>query len=345
MMYLYSFIIGFILLSCSHASACSPIDYWYGLSQRPVTNSSGLHRGINFGNMLDDPRPSIWMKYPIKQDFERAKSLGFDFVRLPVNFHAHVESYDGRVVVNEIFLKRVDEVLLFASKSGMKVILDVHHFSKAMSNPEAHFFQFVSVWEQVASRYKDYPKSLYFELLNEPSRKLTADVWNDWVAAGIVAVRKSNPDRLIVLSPSNFGKAEALGQLKVPEDDKLILSFHYYDPHTFTHQGVWWIRGAEKWVGTRWTNSFAERVQQDCAFGAVIRAFREHRFAGVLLGEFGVYEKADRVSRLSWISSVRIRAEKSGMAWSVWQYSGDFSVYNRIDNKVDDDLINALGMD
>ena len=36
----------------------------------------------------------------------------------------------------------------------------------------------LSLWKQIAARYKDRPKTLLFELFNEPQDKFTDEIWN-----------------------------------------------------------------------------------------------------------------------------------------------------------------------
>jgi len=47
-----------------------------------------------------------------------------------------------------------------------------------------------------------------------------------------------------------------------------------------------------------------------------------------LLGEFGVYNKADTDSLVRWTEFVREQAEAHGFAWAYWEFGSDFGVYD-----------------
>ena len=42
-----------------------------------------------------------------------------------------------------------------------------------------------------------------------------------------------------------------LTELELPDDDRLIVTIHYYLPLPFTHQGAHWWPHAADWLGTR----------------------------------------------------------------------------------------------
>jgi len=85
---------------------------------------------------------------------------------------------------------------------------------------------------------------------------LTPDLWNDLLNKAITVIRKSNPCRTIVIEPAEYANFEFLGKLDLPEDDRnIIVSFHYYSPHEFTHQGAEWMPEAKAWLGTRWVGT------------------------------------------------------------------------------------------
>ena len=53
------------------------------------------------------------------------------------------------------------------------VILDLHEFQAMGDDPAGNRERFLAVWRQIAEHCKDAPGEVLFEILNEPSGKLT----------------------------------------------------------------------------------------------------------------------------------------------------------------------------
>ena len=71
---------------------------------------------------------------------------------------------------------------------------------------------FLSVWRQLAPRYKEMPYKVIFEILNEPDQKLTVDMWNTFLAEAVKIIRETNPYRTLIIGPGNWnGIIESLG--------------------------------------------------------------------------------------------------------------------------------------
>lgn len=67
------------------------------------------------------------------------------------------------------------------------------------------------------------------------------------------------------------------------------------------------------------------------------------------LGEFGVYDHpptpVDRVSREAWIRSMRQAAEANQVAWSFFELSSEFGLYNHQNAAWNQDMLSALTED
>jgi endoglucanase len=183
-------------------------------------------------------------------------------------------------------------------------------------------------WKQVAPRYRSAPPSVMFELLNEPHAKLDADHWNALLVDMLAIVRSTNPTRTIVIGPTQWNSLDKLDTLKLPEGDRNILvTFHYYEPFQFTHQGASWT-DMVKVHGIGW-GSDAERARLAGDFAKVASWAKANR-RPVLLGEFGAYDKSGTPMELrtAYTAAVAREAEKSGFPWAYWQFDSDFIVYD-----------------
>ena len=59
----------------------------------------------------------------------------------------------------------------------------------------------MELWKQIALRYEKQPKSLMFELLNEPNGQLDDERWQEAFPQLVKAIR-GNPDRIILIGPA-----------------------------------------------------------------------------------------------------------------------------------------------
>lgn len=300
-----------------------------------------LQRGVNLGNMLEAPNEGEWGLYVEEEYFDLIKAAGFDFVRLPVRWNNHAET-EWPYTIEPVFFARVDEVVGWALERDLAVIVDFHHYEEMASDPWRHKDRFLGITRQVAEHYREYPAQVLFELLNEPNGQLNASLWNQYLLEGLAALRESNQIRDVIIGPVNWNAYEWLSTLDLPNDEHLIVTFHYYLPFQFTHQGAEWVgEEANQWLGTEW-GSAAERAEIVSHFDAVADWSQRHGNVRILLGEFGAYSKADMESRVRWTTFVREQAEARGFAWAYWEFAAGFGVYDPQAKLWRDDLLKAL---
>jgi endoglucanase len=166
-----------------------------------------------------------------------------------------------------------------------------------------------------------------FEVLNEPNHQLTADAWNALLVDVLTVIRRSNPHRAVVIGPANYNHFRALDQLELPADRDLIVTVHYYEPFSFTHQGANWITPSrETDIGYSWGTP-PEQAEVTRDFDNIAAWSQSHQ-RPILIGEFGAYEKGDMTSRAAWTGTVARAAEGRGFAWSYWQFESSFEAYD-----------------
>lgn len=207
--------------------------------------------GVNFGNALEAPQEGWWGLTLEESHVAAVAAAGFQTIRLPVKWSGHAADappFD----IEPAFLARVDEVVGWALGRGLNVILDFHHYDEMATDPGAHQARWLGIWRQLALHYRDAPQGLAFELLNEPSQALGPDLWNEMVSAALAVIRESNPDRWVVIGPTDWNAIGALAALAWPDDPRIVLTVHYYDPFAFTHQGAEWVPDTPP-VGRAWT--------------------------------------------------------------------------------------------
>ena len=351
-------------------AGCIPIPQ---VARVPPPIVAGLKHGINAGNALDAPSEGSWGPALDEAYFDYVTAAGFDHVRLPARFSAHA-ARAAPFAVDPSFLARVDWAIEQAQQRGLSVIVDYHYDDALMAEPEANAARFVGIWKQIAARTRARPASVVLELLNEPTKNMTASTWNAILAQALAAVRAIDPTRKVIVEPVFWAAAKELPNLVVPADDpNLIGSFHTYQPILFTHQlmtfmdaeyqtgGVIFpgpppkpvvpVAGAAK---VEWVAKWFERyntlpaaqnpsgpatIQEEFDFAS---AFAARTKLPIYLGEFGTGEGCDHASRVTWMRMVRKEAERRGFGWAYWDDSGGFKVFDRASRRWDDELKDAL---
>jgi endoglucanase len=285
-----------------------------------------LGRGINFGNALEAPREGEWGVRLEERFFDEVKQAGFDSIRLPVKWSNHAGT-EPPYVIDETFAERVDWAIENALKRDLNIVLNIHHYDELYDHPAEQSDRFVALWRQIATRYAHRSDRLYFELLNEPRNPLTAERWNDLYPKALAVVRESNPQRIVIVGPANWNNLDALPSLELPDDDRLIVTIHYYSPFQFTHQGASWAEGSQAWVGRTWgSDEDRAAVRRDLERAA---AWAKEQNRPLYLGEFGAYSRADMASREKWTTFVRSEAERLGMSWAYWEFGAGFGAFDR----------------
>ena len=313
------------------------------------SQTASLRRGVNMGNMLEAPQEGEWGLFVQEDYFDLIKQAGFDFVRLPVRWNSHA-GQQFPYAIDPAFFARVDEIVNWALARDLTVIVDFHHYEEMMWDPWSNKDRYLGIWKQVAEHYKDFPPSVLFELLNEPNDQLNASLWNQYLAESLAIVRETNPRRDVVVGPTNWNAYDWVSTLDLPGDKRsspveehLIVTFHYYLPFQFTHQGAEWAgQDAQKWLGTTWDATNAEKAEVRAHFDSVAEWAQRHNNIRILLGEFGAYSKADMASRARWTEFVAREAERHGFAWAYWEFAAGFGVYDPAAKIWREDLLQAL---
>ena len=299
-----------------------------------------LGRGINMGNMMEAPREGAWLAKLEERYFDLIKQAGFSSVRIPVRWSAHAAD-DAPYAINSTFLKRVDEVVEQALARDLIVILNIHHYHEFMEDPEAHEDRLLGIWKQLSERYGNQPRALCFEILNEPTNKVTPEIWNRVQNKAIRLIRETNPDRIIFVAPLGWNRIHQLQHLELPSNDRnLVASVHFYEPFWFTHQGARWVE-QDIPVGQKWMGTDEQKAELVADLDEAVRWSKENNIP-INVGEFGAYSKADMESRARWTAFLCREMEQREISWNYWEFCSSFGVYDPDAAEWRKPLLNAL---
>ena len=315
---------------------------WRKLTKTPVDYSAGramnkkLGRGINFGNSWDaegtGDNDRAWNGGIQDGWFQVAKSAGFNSIRLPVRWEQDANANGGSISSSRMNAVKAD--VDRALQQGMVVVIDAHHHNTLndaaanyASNPSKYNSEkqkFLNMWKQIASTFgtSTYSSKVVLEILNEPHNVAMAQV-NDLMTSAYQIIRQNAPNSTIMFESAGYSKFNQIPNLNLPSDGNIIVSGHYYDPYTLTHQDHGYPKDASaSFSATTISNDFAGYAE------AIATAFPDINGGCVPMnmGEFGVNtlqnSGVSETKRAQWTDAVIEAAEKQGMSWHYWAFAG-----------------------
>ncbi len=258
--------------------------------------------------------------------FQRIREAGFDHVRINLHPFGHMGPAPDYQLPPAWF-EVLDWAVRHALDHDLLTVLDMHEFKAMGDNAEGKHDRLMAFWTQLSQHTQGAPDEVLFELLNEPCRTLTPELWNRYLWEAHSLVRKTHPARTLVIGPAHWYSIDHLDTLNLPAADRnIITTLHYYKPQPFTHQGATWS-DYQNAVGTEWLGTEKEKAAIRRDFEVAQTWSQEHR-RPLYLSEFGVYDKADMESRVRYLRFVAREAEALGWSWAYWQFDSDFVAYD-----------------
>ena len=228
----------------------------------------------------------------------------------------------------ETQLNQLDRGLAWAAKLGVKVVVDLHSppggnaisggYQAALgpiwTDPNAQN-KFIAVWRKIASRYQGDQRIWGYDLLNEPVDYDVAEGCDDWQSLALRAsqtVRIIDPGRTVIVEPPDWGSASGFIGFQPIGLSNVVYSFHIYDPHEFTHQGVNGpsepITYPGKIHGASWDKAAIERAIEPAT------TFAKRYRVQLYVGEFSVIRWAPGGDK--YLSDLIEVIESHGWDWS-----------------------------
>lgn len=203
----------------------------------PCLPAADLAKGVNIGDWLNtDESGHIQTTRYQKSDFEDMKSLGFDHVRIHVNFNVY-EVAAPDYALSPIHYMCLDKAIMWAEELGMKVIIANTEGEIATGTADAIKDRLVMTWKNVASRYAAKGDVAAYEIFVNPGETITAEAWNGVAAALIAAIREVDTAHSIIVGPINNYSLSSMAELQKFSDSNVIYAFGFFAPALFTYQG------------------------------------------------------------------------------------------------------------
>jgi len=291
--------------------------------------TQNLRAGVSF-SCMDSSITANPDAYIFQEKYYKiTKEAGFDHIRLPLGLSSLIVGKAPKYTLDEERLKYVDKAINYALDAGLTIVLDNHHGTE-YQNEEL----FVAVWKQIAERYKNYPKELFFELVNEPNGGSDEECNRVQIAA-YREIRKTNPTRVVVLAPNQWNGSWKLWDCEVPKikdkkgnmvfDENIILSVHIYSPMQFTHQAV-----GEYDANVHWYDEIEEEF---IAALEVCADYKERTGRTVWISEWAAntngHDPSCVESCLSkYYKKFSAACAKFDLAYAVWDFGGYWHIYD-----------------
>ena len=269
-----------------------------------------------------------------EQDFEWMAELGFNFVRLPMDYRMWIED-DDWTKFREQTLKEIDEAVKFGGAHGVHVNLNFHRApgytvaqppeAKPVWSDDEALRVCALHWMHFAKRYQGIPnRQLSFNLFNEPA-KLEADTYRRLVAHMVEAIRKHDKDRLIICDGREWGNVAPteLAGLGV------AAATRGYRPSHVSHYKASWVNGADQWPEPTWPIQEGDTLwNKETLRERQVEPWKklEAQGVGVMVGEFGAFNRTPHPVALSWLRDYLSLWKQAGWGWAMWNFSGGFGI-------------------
>lgn len=351
-----------------------------GLTALEATRLMG--NGINLGNTLEacDNNVGIKTNTPLSYEthwgqpkttqamIDGMKAAGFDTIRIPVAWMTNATHlYEGDYTIDADYMNRVEEVVRYARKAGMYVIVNDHWdggwygmFGSESAETRALAMEaYKGMWQQIAERFRDYSDYLIFEsaneelgtrfdensplycsdsvvtYLNDDERYALTNEINQTFVDVVRATGGNNATRFLLIAGYGTNIDQTCDdRFQMPKDtavSKLMVSVHYYDPWSYC--GASSAASATKWGKV----SDYEYMDQQLA---KMTKFTEAGY-GVVIGEYGALPCSDGLkdNTLAYHTAFLDACTKYNLTNCLWDCSG---LYKRVSQTFADDDILAM---
>ncbi|MBQ7954656.1 MAG: glycoside hydrolase family 5 protein [Lachnospiraceae bacterium] len=327
-----------------------------------------MGNGINLGNTMEaygrqsfgvgattTAYETFWGQPVTTQEMiSGMKAAGFDTLRIPVAWTNAMKFETGDYTIGADYLDRVEEIVNYALKEDMYVIINDHwdggwwgmFGSASEETRKAAMDLYISMWTQIGERFKDYSDHVIFESGNEElgfrlndkdiatdSGALTdaqcyemTNKINQQFVDTIRGTGGNNEVRFLLIAGFGTDITNTCNdQYKMPTDtadSKLLLSVHYYDPSGYCIQ-----TSLATWGTKRDYEDQIEKLE-------MMKKFTDQGY-GIVIGEYGVLmnNKQMKENTLEYTTNFLNNCDIYGYCPVLWDCN---DMYSRTDCKIVD---------
>jgi endoglucanase len=219
--------------------------------------------------------------YISADDIKYMAELGYNSVRLPINWRIIMEDEPGIIWKEEGF-RLIDRFLDWCEEYGLYAFLDLHgapggqtghniddsvdDFPRLFTDRDS-WVKGIAIWGELARRYKDRACVGGYDLLNEPLRPgLTVKYAYNYLLPllvrfydeAIAEIRKVDTKHMISLEGSAWSTDTAIFQKKY--DDNVVIHFHRYGCMPSIESFIPYLEVREKFNSPLWLGETGENT-------------------------------------------------------------------------------------
>jgi aryl-phospho-beta-D-glucosidase BglC (GH1 family) len=317
-----------------------------GMTSTAAQLAANIGLGINIGNTMEAPGSEQgWGAPMITQALiDTYKQRGFNAIRIPCNWNwSHVPD-STTAKIDPAWLARVQQVVQYCVNDGLYVILNIHwdggwlQGNCTVAKQTAVNALQKALWEQIATKLRDFDQHLMFASANEPdvSDATGMSVLLSYHQTFINAVRSTGGHNsyrtLVIQGPStDIEKTNNLMNTlpSDPASNRMMVEVHYYTPYNFCLMNgdaswgkmfYYWGSGYHTTFDPTRNATYGEESDENTWFGQMKTKFVNNGIP-VVMGEFGAWKRG--------ISGDSLKYNAASVA-----YWNNYLVHNALNNGI-----------
>ena len=119
-----------------------------------------------------------------------------------------------------------------------------------------------------------------------------------------------DPGRTVIVEPAPWGLPKGFLWLKPLPIQNVVYSFHFYEPHALTHQGIYKYYSRIDYPRGKWDKEALSHLLEP------VRDFQQRTGAPIYVGEFSIIRWAPQSARYNYIADLLDLFSAEGWSWS-----------------------------
>jgi hypothetical protein len=285
-----------------------------------------------------------------EDDLRLISAWGANVIRLVINADPLSDKYDdvylSNGTLNNAFFEKLDEILLAAKNSGLRVIIDMHTAPGVKGGKiwldYKYWTKLEELWDTISKRYSNSEIVVGYDLLNEPNlmasagknrslhvNRIIKEEWafpHEWrntprdyflLMNNLARIINANdPTSKVIVEGVGLGGRTANFKWMEPiKGNNIVYSFHTYAPRNFGDLGK---TGTVDYAVNYESRKHKHLLIRDSEHAI---SFSKKHGVDFFVGEFGLTHYAEGKGAAAWMTDWISIFEENKWPWAYWSYS------------------------